>query len=76
MEPSGTRSAPPDSDWTSGQGSPSPPEPATSFAIIATTGNTYSGLWYPVIIAAMTVVIGVLFVPNTHNKDIFADTDR
>jgi hypothetical protein len=47
--------------------------PATSFAIIATTGNTDSGLWYPIIIAGMTVVIGALFVPNTHKKDIFAD---
>jgi MFS family permease len=47
--------------------------PATSFAIIATTGNTYSGLWYPIIIAGMTLVIGTLFVPNTHKKDIFAD---
>ncbi len=50
--------------------------PATSFAIIATTGNTYSGLWYPIIIAGMTLVIGTLFVPNTHKKDIFAEEAR
>jgi MFS family permease len=48
--------------------------PATAFAISAQTGNVYGGLWYPIIIAASTVVIGVLFVPgNTHKKDIFAD---
>ncbi|WP_143530518.1 MFS transporter [Rhizobium sp. RU36D] len=48
--------------------------PATAFAISAQTGNVYGGLWYPIMIAAVTVVIGALFVPgNTHKKDIFAD---
>jgi len=46
--------------------------PATSFAIVAQTGNIYSGLWYPIIIAAMTVIIGLLFVPETKDRDIFA----
>ncbi len=48
--------------------------PATAFAISAQTGSVYGGLWYPIVIALATVVIGVLFVPNgTHKKDIFAD---
>jgi len=48
--------------------------PATAFAISAQTGSVYGGLWYPIVIALMTVVIGVIFVPNgTHKKDIFAD---
>ena len=48
--------------------------PATAFAISAQTGNIYSGLWYAIVIAVMTVVIGALFVPGgTHKKDIFAD---
>ncbi len=48
--------------------------PATAFAISAQTGNIYAGLWYAIVIALMTVVIGLLFVPgNTHKKDIFAD---
>ncbi|WP_075291858.1 MFS transporter [Pararhizobium arenae] len=48
--------------------------PATAFAISAQTGNVYGGLWYPIVIAAATVVIGAIFVPgNTHKKDIFAD---
>ena len=48
--------------------------PATAFAISAQTGNIYAGLWYAIVIALMTVVIGTLFVPgNTHKKDIFAD---
>ncbi|MDO8456543.1 MAG: MFS transporter [Burkholderiaceae bacterium] len=47
--------------------------PATAFAISAQTGNIYSGLWYAIVIAIMTVVIGTLFVPGgTHKKDIFA----
>jgi MFS family permease len=46
--------------------------PATAFAISAQTGNIYSGLWYAIVIAVMTVVIGTLFVPGgTHKKDIF-----
>ncbi|RKE84089.1 sugar transport protein [Rhizobium sp. AG855] len=48
--------------------------PATAFAISAQTGNVYGGLWYAIIIAAATVVIGALLVPgNTHKKDIFKD---
>ncbi|MBL9053110.1 MAG: MFS transporter, partial [Tabrizicola sp.] len=48
--------------------------PATAFAISAQTGNIYAGLWYAIVLALMTVVIGALFVPNgTHKKDIFAD---
>ncbi|MGV3725293.1 MFS transporter [Hydrogenophaga sp.] len=52
--------------------------PATAFAISAQTGNIYSGLWYAIVIAVMTVVIGSLLVPGgTHKKDIFAgDTAR
>ena len=52
--------------------------PATAFAISAQTGNIYSGLWYAIVIALMTVVIGTLFVPGgTHKKDIFAgDTSK
>ena len=51
--------------------------PATAFAISAQTGNIYAGLWYAIIVALMTVVIGALFVPGgTHKKDIFADDLR
>ncbi|MBT2749037.1 MULTISPECIES: MFS transporter [unclassified Lysobacter] len=44
--------------------------PFTAFAIVAATGNIYSGLWYPIIVAAMTVVIGALFLPETKDRDI------
>ena len=48
--------------------------PPIAFAIVAKTGNIYSGLWYPVIIALVTLVIGTLFVKETHNVDIQSDT--
>ena len=38
--------------------------PVTAFAIVAATGNIYAGLWYPVIVALVTVVIGMLFLPE------------
>ena len=48
--------------------------PATAFAISAQSGNIYAGLWYAIVVALMTVVIGTIFVPNgTHKKNIFAD---
>jgi MFS family permease len=48
--------------------------PATAFAISAQTGNIYAGLWYAIVVALMTVVIGMLFVPGgTHKKNIFSD---
>jgi len=48
--------------------------PATAFAISAQSGNIYAGLWYAIVVAVMTVVIGTLFVPNgTHKKNIFAE---
>ncbi|MEW9582174.1 MFS transporter [Paraburkholderia sp. DGU8] len=46
--------------------------PATAFAIVAAKGNIYSGLWYPIIIALVTFVIGMLFVRETKDSDIYA----
>jgi MFS family permease len=39
--------------------------PVTSFAIVAATGNIYNGLWYPIVVAAITVVIGAFFLRET-----------
>lgn len=47
--------------------------PTTSFAIVAATGNMYNGLWYPIVIAAATFIIGTLFVRETKNVDIYAN---
>jgi hypothetical protein len=41
--------------------------------MVAATGDIYFGLWYPVAIALMTVVIGFFFVPETYKRDIFKD---
>ncbi|WP_179950586.1 MFS transporter [Aquabacterium olei] len=46
--------------------------PTTAFAIVAQTGNIYNGLWYPIIVASITFVIGLLFVKETKDVDIYA----
>ncbi|HEY9280939.1 MAG TPA: MFS transporter [Eoetvoesiella sp.] len=46
--------------------------PPVAFAIVAATGNIYDGLWYPIIIAIITLVIGMLFVKETKSNDINA----
>jgi hypothetical protein len=48
--------------------------PPIAFAIVAATGNIYSGLWYPVIIAIISLVIGILFVKDTKDVDIGSDS--
>ena len=48
--------------------------PATAFAISAQSGNIYAGLWYAIVVAVMTVIIGAIFVPGgTQNKSMFTD---
>ena len=44
--------------------------PATVFAIVAATGNIYSGLWYPIVVACMSFVVGLIFLPETKDRDI------
>ena len=46
--------------------------PPTAFAIVAASGNIFSGLWYPIVVALGTFVIGLLFLPETKDRDIFA----
>ena len=46
--------------------------PTTAFAIVASTGNMYNGLWYPIIVASMTFIIGTLFIRETKDVDIYA----
>jgi hypothetical protein len=47
--------------------------PTIAFAMVAQNGNMYYGLWYPITIAAVTFVIGLLFVRETKDVDIYAD---
>jgi MFS family permease len=44
--------------------------PAISFALVALTGNMYYGLRYPIIVSLMTVVIGLLFLPETKDRHV------
>ncbi|MGC3996040.1 MAG: MFS transporter [Anaeromyxobacter sp.] len=44
--------------------------PTISFAMVASTGDIYYGLWYPIVVAVMTAVIGTLFMPETKDRDI------
>jgi hypothetical protein len=48
--------------------------PATAFAISAQSGNIYAGLWYAIVVAVMTVIVGAIFVPGgTQNRSMFGD---
>jgi MFS family permease len=46
--------------------------PTTAFAMVAATGNIYYGLWYPIVVAGATVVIGLFFLPETFKRSIDA----
>ncbi len=47
--------------------------PTIAFAMVAQNGDMYYGLWYPIVIAAATFVIGLLFVRETKDVDIYAE---
>ena len=44
--------------------------PTVAFAMVAASGNIYHGLWYPVIVALITFVVGLLLLPETRKRDI------
>ncbi|NKL94018.1 MFS transporter [Rhizobium leguminosarum] len=46
--------------------------PATAFAMSAAAGDIYYGLWYPIVFATITLVIGLIFLPETKDRDIHA----
>ena len=46
--------------------------PATAFAMVAATGNIYYGLWYPIVVALATVVLGFLLVKEGKDVDLNA----
>jgi MFS family permease len=46
--------------------------PTTAFAMVAATGNIYYGLWYPIVVAGITLVLGLLFLPETFKRAIDA----
>jgi hypothetical protein len=47
--------------------------PTIAFAMVAATGNIYAGLWYPILVAIMTLVVGLLFLPETFRRHIDHD---
>jgi hypothetical protein len=44
--------------------------PTTAFAMVAATGNIYYGLWYPIVVAGITLVAGLLFLPETFRRNL------
>ena len=44
--------------------------PTTAFAMVAATGDIYYGLWYPIVVAVLTVIVGLLFLPETYKRRI------
>ena len=46
--------------------------PAVAYAMVTASGDIYFGLWYPIVIAGVTAIIGLLFVPETKDRDIYA----
>ena len=46
--------------------------PTTAFAMVAATGDIYYGLWYPIVVAGATLVLGLLFLPETFKRPIDA----
>ena len=44
--------------------------PATAFAMVTLTGEIYTGLWYPIIFASITAVVGFFLQPETKDVDI------
>jgi len=50
--------------------------PPIAFAIVAATGDIYAGLWYPIVVALMTFVVGLFLVPETKDRDIYTYEEK
>jgi MFS family permease len=46
--------------------------PTTAFAMVAATGDIYYGLWYPIVVAGLTLVVGLFFLPETFKRNVDA----
>ena len=46
--------------------------PTVAFALVAASGDIYAGLWYPVVIGTMSLIISLVFLPETRHADINA----
>jgi MFS family permease len=45
--------------------------PTIGYAMVAATGDIYYGLWYPIVVAVMTAILGALFLPETKDRELF-----
>jgi len=48
--------------------------PLLATAVVAATGNIYAGLWYPIVVALMTLVVGAVFLRETRGVDIHTES--
>ena len=44
--------------------------PLLATAMVAAAGNIYYGLWYPIAVASLTVIVGLLFLPETRRRSL------
>jgi hypothetical protein len=47
--------------------------PLAATAMAAASGNIFYGLWYPVAVAGLTFIIGLLFLPDRHGRELLHD---
>jgi hypothetical protein len=47
--------------------------PPIVVTLVAATGDIYAGLWYPIGVALMTFVVGLIFIPETKDRDIYSN---
>ena len=50
--------------------------PLIGLTVVASTGNIYAGLYYPIAIASITFGIGMLFLKETHKHKIWDEVQR
>ena len=50
--------------------------PLTATAMVAANGDIYYGLWYPIIVAIMTLIVGSLFLKEVKDRDIHHNEDK
>src|SRR5260370_40376607 len=70
MFPTKVRSTPMSRPYNTGNGWSGGVLPLVATAMVAATGDIYYGLWYPIVVAVMTLIIGLVFLRDTHGVDI------
>ena len=47
--------------------------PLLATAMVAASGDIYYGLWYPIVVASMTLIVGTLFLKETKDRKVRVD---